>query len=65
MDTLGEILWSAAFISPLVVLPLVYKVTRGGVIYKAIWALAAGATVSLLLALISFSIIFRHGMGPT
>jgi multisubunit Na+/H+ antiporter MnhF subunit len=66
MDTFAEILWYTAFISPLLVLPVVYKITKGAkIVSRVLCSIVASIAICMLLAFFAIIIIFRNGMGPS
>ncbi|MCC1484994.1 hypothetical protein [Winogradskyella immobilis] len=65
MDILGQILWFLAFLTPLVIFPIVWKISKQKKIYRLLIGLVLSIITSYRLYLISLAIIFRDGMGPT
>lgn len=63
-DIVGQTLWYAAFATPLLTIPLVWKFTSVGKVYRVIVGLVVAVPVSVFLYCLSLAIIFRHGMGP-
>ena len=63
MDTLGQILWFLMFGTPLITLPIVWKLSEQKKIVRILIELLAAITLSFFLYLISLSIIFRDGLG--
>ena len=64
MDTLGQILWFAMFATPLLTVPLVWRLLPVKKVYRVIVGLLFALILSFFLYHISLSIIFRDGMGP-
>jgi hypothetical protein len=64
MDTLGQILWFAMFATPLLTVPLAWRLLPVKIVYRVIIGFLIALILSFLLYLISLSIIFRDGMGP-
>jgi hypothetical protein len=64
MDLFGQILWFAMFLTPLLVIPLVWRQKKLKKIYRIIIGLLIALLISFFLYLISLSIIFRDGIGP-
>ena len=63
MDVIGQILWFAMFLTPLLTIPLVWKQKKIKKIYRIMIGLLLAVLISLFLYYISLSIIFRDGMG--
>lgn len=63
MDTLGQILWFIMFGTPLITIPIVWKLSKQKKMVKILMGLLLGLVLSFILYHISMSIIFRDGMG--
>lgn len=64
MDLLGEILWFTMFGTPILTIPLAWRIMDTKKIYRIIVGLLLALILSFFLYLISLAIIFRNGMGP-
>jgi len=64
MDSLGQILWFSMFITPLLTIPLAWRLLPINKIYRIIAGLLFALMLSFFLYHISLAIIFRDGMGP-
>ena len=65
MDTIGQILWFAMFLTPFVTIPLAWKLVPFKKVYRIIIGFLFSLLLSFILYHISLAIIFRDGMGPT
>ena len=64
MDLLGQIFWFAMFGTPIVTIPLAWRLMDTKKIYRIIVGLLFALILSFFLYHISLAIIFRDGMGP-
>lgn len=64
LDLLGQILWFLMFATPLITIPIVWKVSNQKKIIRIIIGLVIAMILSVFLYHVSISIIFRDGMGP-
>jgi uncharacterized membrane protein len=64
MDTLGQILWFLMFATPLITIPIVWKISNKKKVVRILIGLGLAIIMSFLLYHISLGIIFRDGMGP-
>jgi membrane protein DedA with SNARE-associated domain len=64
MDLFGQILWFAILLTPLLIIPLVWRQKKLKKIYRIIIGLLIALLISFFLYHISLSIIFRDGIGP-
>ena len=64
MDTLGQILWFGTFVTPLLAVPLVWKISKQRSIVKVLIGLLIAVMSFCILYYLSLMIIFREGMGP-
>jgi membrane protein DedA with SNARE-associated domain len=64
MDLLGQILWFLILGTPLVTIPIVWKLSKQKKIIRILIGFVVAIILSFLLYYISLSIIFRDGMGP-
>jgi hypothetical protein len=66
VDTIGEILWYAIFITPLIIVPIVWKYyTTKSKLARFVVGMLVSLLLSAILFLISMSIFMRGGLGPT
>lgn len=63
-DTVGQVLWYAMFATPLLTIPVTWRIFQVRKIYRVIIGLLVAACLSFFLYHISLGIIFRQGMGP-
>ncbi|MCF8278250.1 MAG: hypothetical protein K9J17_16095 [Flavobacteriales bacterium] len=64
MDLIGKITWISMFLTPLVTVPVVWKLTDWAKWKRVIVALLLAVVTSIILYQVSMEIIFRDGMGP-
>ena len=64
MDLIGQILWYSMIATPLLTIPLVWKLSKRKYHIRVIIGLALGFLLSAFLYFISLAIIFKDGMGP-
>jgi len=64
MDTLGQVLWFSMFATPLITIPLMWKVLPINKVLRILIGLFLALVLSFLLYYVSLRIIFRDGMGP-
>ncbi|MCB9205614.1 MAG: hypothetical protein H6603_11600 [Flavobacteriales bacterium] len=64
MDLIGKITWISMFLTPLVTVPIVWKLTDWAKWKRVIVGLLLAAVTSIILFQVSMAIIFRDGMGP-
>jgi len=64
MDFLGQILWFAMFGTPILTVPLAWRLMDTKKIYRVIVGLFLALILSFFLYHISLAIILRDGMGP-
>lgn len=64
MDLLGQILWYAMFGTPILTLPLAWRLKKTGKVFRIIIGLLTALVLSFVLFHLSIAIIFRDGMGP-
>ncbi len=64
MDIVGQILWFMMFVTPLITIPIVWKISKQNRIMKILIGLLIAFVLSFVLYHLSLSIIFRDGMGP-
>lgn len=64
MNLLGQVLWFAMFGTPILTVPLAWRLMSTKKIYRAIAGLFFALMLSVILYQVSLAIIFRDGMGP-
>ena len=64
MDTLGQILWFAMFGTPILTIPLAWRLMETKKVIRVLVGLLFAGLLSFLLYYLSLAIIFRDGMGP-
>jgi len=64
MDTIGQIFWYAIPLTPLLTIPLVWRLSKQRKIVRVLIGLGFALVLSFIFYLISLAIIFRDGMGP-
>jgi len=64
MDIIGQILWYAMFATPVLTIPLAWRLFPVKKIYRLIIGLLLAFILSFFLFHISLAICFRDGMGP-
>ena len=64
MDTIGQSLWFLMFVTPLFIIPLVWRLTQLRKTVRLLLGLLIAVGISLLFYCVSLLIIFRDGMGP-
>jgi len=62
MDVLGAILWFTMFLTPVITIPIAWRVLPVRKIYRILFGLFLAAMISFFLYYISLAIIFRDGM---
>jgi hypothetical protein len=66
MDLLGEILWYAMFFTPVITIPLFWRFdSTSNKKMKVINGMLLAFLISLVFLVISLTILFRNGLGPT
>jgi len=65
LDYTGYFFWVLMFLSPVITIPLTWRIKRLAVAEKVFIIIIASLLLSFIFFSISFSIIFRNGMGPT
>ena len=64
MDTIGQIFWYAIPFTPLLTIPVIWRLSNKRKIVRVIIGLAFALVLSFIFYRISLAIIFRNGMGP-
>ena len=65
LDKIGEILWFAMFFTPVLTIPVVWRLSREKKIYRILLGLGLAIVISIVFFIISWTILFRNGMGPS
>jgi hypothetical protein len=64
LDLAGAVLWYTTFLTPLITIPLIWKLFKIHWIYRILIGLFFAGFLSFFFYHISLGLIFRHGMGP-
>jgi hypothetical protein len=64
MDLLGQILWYSIFITPIITIPIIWRISKLNKVLRLLLGILIAGILSLIFYVISLSIIFRDGMGP-
>ncbi|MES2545862.1 MAG: hypothetical protein V4548_13330 [Bacteroidota bacterium] len=64
MDLIGEMLWFAMFATPLLTIPMAWKLMDTKKKYRIFMGLFFALLLSFFFYHISLAICFRDGMGP-
>jgi Na+/proline symporter len=64
LDTIGQILWYAIPFTPIITIPIVWRLTKRKWYYKILIGLIFALILSTILYGVSLSICFRDGMRP-
>tara|TARA_Y100001934_G_C12021817_1_gene617168 strand:+ start:459 stop:653 length:195 start_codon:yes stop_codon:yes gene_type:complete len=64
MDILGQILWYAIPLTPLLTIPIVWRLSKQKKIVRILMGLGLACILSFMFYHISLAICFRNGMGP-
>ena len=64
MDVIGEICWYMMFVTPLICIPIVWKISTQNLGVKLLIVLLLSCSLSIFLYFLNLAIIFRDGMGP-
>jgi hypothetical protein len=64
-DTIGQILWVAMFLTPLIAIPFVWKFFKVQKVFRVIFGLVLAGIMSYFLYHISLALIFKDGFGAT
>lgn len=63
MDVIGEICWYMMFVTPLICIPIVWKISTQNIGVKLLIGLLLAFALSVFLFFFSLAILFRNGMG--
>ncbi|HAP00476.1 MAG TPA: hypothetical protein DCQ93_01000 [Bacteroidetes bacterium] len=64
IDRIGEAIWFMMFLTPLITIPLVWRLSKARKIFRIIIGLVLAFALSLFFFFISLGICFRNGLGP-
>lgn len=64
MDVIGEICWYMMFVTPLICIPIVWKISTQNIGVKLLIGLLLAFFLSTCLFIFSLAIAVRNGMGP-
>jgi hypothetical protein len=64
MDFLGQLIWVAMFLTPVLTIPLAWRLMDVRKVYRLLTGILIAALLSIILYFISLAIIFRDGLGP-
>ena len=64
LDVVGQICWVLMFASPLITLPITWRMKHHQKSYRIFLGIALALFFSTMFYFISMSILFRDGMGP-
>jgi hypothetical protein len=64
LDTFGQILWYSIPFTPIITIPIAWKLMKSKWYYKILVGLMFALILSAVLYGVSISICFRDGMGP-
>jgi len=65
LDVIGKFLWYSIPLTPLITIPIVWKIIKQKWYINILVGLLIALLLSLLLYGVSLAICFRDGMGPT
>ncbi|MFC3361909.1 hypothetical protein ACFOG5_01795 [Pedobacter fastidiosus] len=65
IDSIGNTFWYLMFLTPLLTVPLTFRLSTGSKTYKIIIAIILAVILSTAFYFISMSIILRDGLGPS
>ena len=63
MDVIGEICWYLMFATPLLCIPIVWKISTQNIGVKLLIGLLLSFFLAVFLFICSLAIVFRNGMG--
>ncbi len=64
LDTIGQVLWYAIPFTPIITIPIAWRLIKRKWYYKILIGLIFALILSTILYVVSLSICFRDGMGP-
>ena len=62
IDQIGQALWFAIFITPLISFPIVWRFSNSGKFQKTLMSLALAIVLAALFFTISMAILLRNGL---
>ncbi len=66
LDIIGEILWFGMFFTPVITIPLALRYNKNKTkFFRVIDVLLLAILISVVFFMVSMSILFRDGLGPT
>jgi len=65
IDWIGKVFWYLIFLTPVITLPLAFRLINVDKRYKIIIGIILAFILSFLFYIISMAIIFKNGMGPS
>ena len=65
LDKLGEIIWYLMFLTPIVTVPLVWRLSREKKAYRILSGFIIALLISIVFFIVSCLILLRNGLGPT
>ncbi|HPI20222.1 MAG TPA: hypothetical protein PKY56_07620 [Candidatus Kapabacteria bacterium] len=65
LDTFGQILWYSIPFTPIITIPIAWILIKRKWYYKILIGLIFALILSTILYVVSLSICFRDGMGPS
>lgn len=64
MNFIGQLFFFLAYFTPLITIPIAWKMMDGNKIFRVFIGLILAAILSYLFIFISISILIRNGLGP-
>lgn len=64
LDIIGEIFFFGMFATPIITIPIVWKLSSRNKWIKTIIGLVVAVVLSFIFYFISFAILMRNGLGP-
>jgi len=65
LDKIGEFLWCAMFLTPLLTIPIFWKLSNLSKVYRILLGLLFACFLSSVFFLIILWILEQNGLGPT
>lgn len=65
LDIIGQIIWFLIPFTPAITIPIVWKLLKRKWYYKLLIGLILALILSVIFYIVSISIAFRDGMGPS
>jgi hypothetical protein len=63
MDLLGQLFWIAIFLTPVLTIPLAWRLMDVRKVYRLLTGILLAVILSIILYFISLAIILRDGLG--